>query len=302
MNITDEFKLKVTDALLDQRTRFGGTDGAFSKQYGIHQSVFSLLKKRQIGGHILKETKWIELARELDVNPNERKWNMARTEVFESIESDVLFCKKHAKSMIFVDEPEIGKTHTAKYLSRTLPNCFYIDCSQAKSKSAFIKALAKAVGVDDKGTFAHIKENIKYYLRMLTEPIVILDEAGDLSYRAFLDLKEFWNATEGVCAWYMMGADGLRTMINRGINREQVGFREIFSRYSAKYMSIVPRDRTERLDFYSKLITDVITVNTTNKAIIPKLVKKCLASDADGEIGGLRRAETLLILEGDATH
>lgn len=297
MRITDDFKLRVVDALLDQRARFGGTDGAFSKQFGIHQSVFSLLKKKQIEGQILKETKWIELARELDVNPTERKWNMARTEVFESISADVTFCQENAKAMIFVDEPEIGKTHTAKYLSRTLENCFYIDCSQSKSKTAFIRALAKAIGVDNRGTYANMKENIKYYLRMLHKPIVILDEAGDLSYGAFLDIKEFWNATEGVCGWYMMGADGLRTMIDRGINREQVGFREIFSRYSARYMSIVPRDRNERLQFYSKLITDVISVNTDDKSIIPGLVRKCLASDATGTIGGLRRAETLLILE-----
>ena len=300
MRITDDFKLRVVDALLDQRARFGGTDGAFSKQFGIHQSVFSLLKKKQIEGQILKETKWIELARELDVNPTERKWNMARTEVFESISADVTFCQENAKAMIFVDEPEIGKTHTAKYLSRTLENCFYIDCSQSKSKTAFIRALAKAIGVDNRGTYAKMKENIKYYLRMLHKPVVILDEAGDLSYGAFLDIKEFWNATEGVCGWYMMGADGLRTMIDRGINREQVGFREIFSRYSARYMSIVPRDRNERLQFYSKLITDVISVNTDDKSIIPGLVRKCLASDATGTIGGLRRAETLLILEDHA--
>ncbi len=41
-------------------------------------------------------------------------------------------------------------------------------------------------------------------------PLVVLDEAGDLQYEAFLELKALWNATEMCCGWYMMGADGLR--------------------------------------------------------------------------------------------
>lgn len=296
MNITTEFKQQVVTALKDLRTRYGGADAGFAKQWSINASVWSRLKKGESEG-LLKDIQWINLGRELNIQLNKAPWNLVKTEVYQAIEQDVIFCQKHGKGMILVDEPEIGKTVAGKHLSKTLTNCFYIDCSQSKNKILFIKAFAKVLGIEAIGRVAEIKENIKYYLRMLENPMIILDEAGDLEYGAILELKEFWNATEDVCGWYLMGADGLRKKWESGINTKKVGYRELFSRYSSKYMTIVPTERSERISFYSKMVTDVLTANSTGLKNLPALVKKCLASDSDGQIGGLRRAKTVLNLE-----
>lgn len=130
---------------------------------------------------------------------------------------------------------------------------------------------------------------------MLPQPVVIIDEAGDLEYEAFLELKELWNATEGACGWYMMGAEGLRAKIQRGIEHKRVGFAEIFSRYSERYTTIVPTDRQERYQFYRKLIADVLSVNMNDTKELNNIVRRCLTTDGS-TVGGLRRAESLLIL------
>ncbi|MDO9554563.1 ATP-binding protein [Rhodonellum sp.] len=296
MNLTTEFKQLVIEEMKAVRSRYSGTDAAFAKQWDMNSSVWSRIKNGELDG-LLKDSQWLNIGRELNVNINNRKWNMAKTEVFEAIKADVIFCQENGKGIILVDDCAIGKTFAGKYLSKTLNNCFYIDGSQCKTKSLFIRAFAKAIGIDSLGKIAEVKANIKYYLKMLPQPMIILDEAGDLEYTAFLELKEFWNATEGVCGWYLMGADGLRSKIERGINSRKVGYRELLSRYSDKFMKIIPTDRTERLAFYRKMVSDVLSVNITNKTKLPGLVNKCLASDASGDIGGLRRAETLLILE-----
>jgi hypothetical protein len=195
-----------------------------------------------------------------------------------------------------VDDCGIGKTFTAKYLSRKLQNCFYVDASQGKTKRLFIKNIARAIGIDTTDTYDTIKSNIKYYLKTLTCPIVIVDEAGDLDYGAFMDLKELWNGTENACAWYLMGADGLRRKIERGINSRKVGYREMFSRLSEKYTSIVPVGKENREIFYRKLISDVLSANMDDNSALNGIVKRCLVTDESGNIGGLRRAESLLIL------
>lgn len=295
LQLSSEFKNKVIDALLDVRKNYDGSDNAFSKQWSINAGVYSRLKSGEREG-LLKDTQWLNLGREFGITLNERKWNMARTDVFNIIEEDVLFCQQYAKSKMCVDDCGIGKSYSAKYLSRTLKNCFYVDASQAKTKQLFVRLIAKTVGVDDKGKYAEVKANIKYYLKMLPMPIVIIDEAGDLEYTAFLELKELWNATEGCCGWYMMGADGLRSKIERGIISKKVGYKEMFSRYSEKYTAMVPRDRQEMLGFYRKLITEVLSINIKNKSLLPIIVKRCLTTDESGNIGGLRRAESLLIL------
>ena len=300
MNLTNEFRLKVLEALQEQRKNFGGSNAAFAKQWSINAAVYSQLSNGKLEG-LLKDSQWLHIGRELGVSLRERKWKIARTEVFTTIEEDIDFCQRYAKSKIYVDDCGIGKTFTAKYLARTRKNVFYIDASQAKGKQAFIRLFARTIGVDV-GRFVDMKANIKYYLQMLEQPLVIIDEAGDLEYTAFLELKEFWNATENVCGWYLMGADGLKEKMRRGIDAKKVGYRELFSRFSESYSSSVPSGTQDKLAFYMKLLNDVLKVNMNDDKKREALVKKCLGTNENGDIGGLRKAESLLIIINDASN
>ncbi len=292
--ITAIFKKTVIEELLKVYENNEGSVKDFVKQYRIKGSQWIPLKAGKTKD-ILINSQWLFLGRKLNIQLSRRKWSIARTDVFNMIEEDILFCQKHSKSRIFVDECAIGKTYSAKYLSKTLKNCFYVDASQSKTRTLFIRLLAQTLGLDNKGVYSDIIANVKYYLNSLNNPpIIIVDEAGDLSNSAFLELKGLWNATENCCGWYLMGADGLRTKIQRGINSKKVGYAELFSRFSEKYSAIVPIDRHEKLSFYKKLIGDVLNVNLKDKSQINTIIKKCLINDDN--IGGLRRAESLIIL------
>jgi len=295
MNLQKKFKQEVSTALLAVRPNYSGSDAAFAKQWGINGSVFSRIRKGETEG-ILRDAQWLNIGRQLNININQREWKAAKTEVFSIIEEDIEFCQTHSKSKMFVDDCGIGKTFTAKYLARTRKNCFYIDASQCKTRHLFTRTLARSIGVDAAGKLAEVKEDIKYYLKTLPQPIIIIDEAGDLDKLAFLDLKEYWNATENGCAWYMMGAEGFREFIRRGMKSKKVGFREIFSRFSERYTSVVPTDLQEKQHFYKQLITDVLKVNAPDNSQLNEIIRKCLIKDEDNRIGGLRRAESLLIL------
>lgn len=300
LQITPDFKNKVATALLADRQNFEGSDSQFAKRWAMSAAVYSRIKNGE-RDRILADNLWLNIGRELNVSLNERSWKPARTDVFCQIEEEINFCKENSKAMVFVDSCEIGKTFTARYLSRSLQNCFYIDASQCKSKIQFIRTLAKTLGIESNGRVADVKANVKFYLKMIAKPVVIIDEAGDLEASAFLDLKELWNATENTCGWYMIGADGLRSKMERGIASRKVGFRELFSRFSSNYSKIVPTDRQQKLAFYQKLITDVLSVNMP-KAGVQQIVKRCLVMDENGNIAGLRRAESLLILSNQVSE
>ncbi|HTK20411.1 MAG TPA: ATP-binding protein [Mucilaginibacter sp.] len=299
MAITQEFKNKVREALMTLRPNFDGADHAFAIKNGLNYSYYSQIKngKIDIG---MSDGKWIALARKLGVGDHNRKWNTVRTIVFNQIEEEVKFCQDASKAMIFVDECGIGKSYTAKYLSRTLNNCFYIDGSQSRSKGQFIRSIAKELGLDYADRTSDIKENIKYVLKVLAKPIIIIDEAGDLEYSTLLEIKELWNATEGSCGWYMMGADGLKAKIEKGIKNKVVGFRELFSRFSSTYSYCVPTGRQEKIAFYQNITRVVIEANIADKSNLDEMVRQCITKDADGNISGLRRAESLLIMNQQA--
>ena len=41
IELTDEFKKKVLEALREARERYDGSDSGFAKKYGINKSVYS---------------------------------------------------------------------------------------------------------------------------------------------------------------------------------------------------------------------------------------------------------------------
>lgn len=288
MQITKEFQQQVLKELAAQRENWTGTDGQYAAQLGLSPAVFSRMKKGDID-KILSPTQWISLGRQLGVSIYDRKWKVARTVVYDQIADNLGFCQEFSKSMILVDDCGIGKTFCAKHIVRGLKNAFYFDCSQAKTRTQFIRSLAKTVGMDNKGKYNDVKGNLKYYLNMVEKPLIVLDEAGDLSYPAFLELKELWNGTEGACAWYMMGADGLKAKMNRGISNDKVGYAEIFSRFSDEFIKLVPNGAGDKEKFYRRLIADVASVNITDNAKIDSIVRKCLTKGST-----LRYLETLI--------
>jgi hypothetical protein len=288
MQLSNEFKQKVKEAILKARENYGGSDSDFAKSIGVNGSVYSQLKGGKID-KLLSDSNWITIGRMLNISTREDAWKVAKTTVYEEIEKNLEFCQQHSKSMMLVDVCGIGKTFCAKHIVRKLRNAFYFDCSQAKTKQQFIRQLAKTVGSNNQGKYIDVKNELKYCLTVLETPLIVLDEAGDLEYTAFLELKELWNATTGACGWYMMGADGLAAKVKRGIEGKKVGYAEIFSRFSDEFVNLVPIGTQDKKAYLSQLITDVALVNLKDKSKINNLVKKCLDKEAT-----LRYLETVI--------
>lgn len=297
MQLSKEFKEAVLEALKADRANYGGSDSAFAKnKWNINPAVWSQVKNGSSTDGLIADNKLLEIGMVLNVTVNTRKWNVAETDVYRNLSDNLLFCKENSKSMVWVDDAEIGKTFCCRHILKGMTNSFYVDCSQSKTKQLFMRSVAKAVGVDNTGRYNDVKAKLKYYLKQLEKPLIVLDEAGDLDYPAFLEIKELWNATEGVCGYYLIGADGLEEKMNRGIAWRKVGYREIFSRFNSQFVRVVPQVSDERIQFYRALITDVLNVNIKDRGLIPKIVKQCLGKDTSGQIGGLRRAQTLLMM------
>lgn len=281
--ITTEQKQRILGAIAANRVNYP-SDAKHAASLGISTSVYSAIKNGQTE-KALSEANWITIARRLGVDLRGGiEWKAARTATFEFISTQLEACQKGGLSAILCDIPNIGKTFTARYYVKSHPNAIYIDCSQVKSKQKLVRRIATEFGVGGNGRYCDVYEDLVYYLRSIDTPLVILDEAGDLQYDAFLELKAMWNATERCCAWYMMGADGLKAKINRSIECKKVGYTEMLSRYGDRYSRVTPDDGKEREKFLRDQADAVARVNAPEGTDIAALVRKTS--------GGLRRVYT----------
>lgn len=281
--ITETQKQKILGAIAANRANYP-SDAKHAASLGITTSVYSAVKNGQTD-KVLSDANWIGIARRLGVNlRGGMEWKAAKTPTFEYITSQLEISQKYCLSAILCDVPNIGKTFTARYYVQTHRNAVYIDCSQVKTKLKLVRKIAAEFGVDSKGRYADVYDDLVYYLRSIETPLIILDEAGDLQYEAFLELKALWNATERCCAWYMMGADGLKEKINRSIECKKVGYTEMLSRYGDRYNKVTPDDGKEREAFLMTQARIVAKANAPEGADIAQIVRKTR--------GGLRRVYT----------
>lgn len=258
--ITPAIKEKIIAAISTQRKLYS-SDAKQAIALGINAAQLNRVKKGEFE-NVLSNANWIRLARLLDIQFNDTpQWVTAKTPTYNFIYQQLSACQTSSLSAMLCDLPGIGKTYTARQYARENPNAIYLDCSQYKSKQKLTRAIAKEYGVTHTGRYNEMYNDLIYYLLSIPSPLIILDEVGDLDYAAFLELKALWNATDKCCAWYMMGADGLREKIERNKHLNKVGYAEIFDRYGNKYQEIVPQGKTAREEFLLKQVSQVARAN-----------------------------------------
>ena len=281
--ITNDIKIRIIEAIKANRENYP-SDAKHAAALGINTAVYSAVKNGQTD-KVLSDASWIAIARRLDVELRSKiEWKAAKTPTYLYIIAQLEFSQNSCTSGILCDIPNIGKTFTARLYASSHKNAVYIDCSQVKTKLKLIRKIAKEFGVNSNGRYSDVYDDLVFYLRSIDQPLIILDEAGDLQYEAFLELKALWNATERCCAWYMMGADGLKEKINRSIECKKVGYTEMLSRYGDRYSKVTPDDGKEREKFLREQAHIVAKLNAPEGTDVKAIVLKTQ--------GGLRRVYT----------
>lgn len=283
--VTNDMKKRILAAVAANRTNYP-SDAKHAASLGMTNSVYSQLKNGQID-KMLSEANWISLSRRLNVSLREGiEWKAAKTATFQYITTQLQACQSGSLSAILCDLPNIGKTFTARQYVSSHANAIYVDCSQTKTKRSLVRKMSKEFGVGITGKYQDMYDDLIYYLRSMETPLIILDEAGDLAYEAFLELKALWNATERCCGWYMMGADGLKAKINRSVEGCKVGYAEMLSRYGDHYSRVTPDDGKQRDDFMREQARIVAKVNAPEGVDASEIARK--------SGGALRRVYTII--------
>jgi len=276
--IKTDFKKHVVERLKALEKTSGYSAKRFAVSIGINQAQWSRLKKGEFDG-VLSDSRFITIAREQNIQLGTKSdWKTVKTATFEYIHTLLSTCQAECISALLVDLADLGKTHTAKYYARNNRDAVYMDCSQVKTRQLFVREIAKRFGVGHKGRYADVYSDLVFYLNTLPNALIILDEAGDLNYSAFLEIKALWNATEGNVGWFMMGADGLKAKVNRAINCQKVGYTEILRRFGSDFRQVSPAGRDQLKEFKLDQVAMVAKANTPPGTDLQKLLKASRSS------------------------
>ena len=267
---------RVLAALREQRQNFGGSAAQFAVSLDINPAQLSRLMKGDTEG-VVSAQKWEHLAHVLGVE-RDNTWRAARTQVYEYVTQQLEECQRSSMCAILVDRAGVGKTFAATIYKRSHRNVVYVDCSQAKTRRKLLRTIARQLGIDTAKTYDMLYDAVVYALNTAFErPLVILDEMGDLKRESILEVKALWNATQYRCAWYAMGADGLKKRIDTAISNEVVGFVELFSRFGGQYNHATPEDDASAMQYLSKDCAAIVKLNADTSVNAAQLIRPCKA-------------------------
>ncbi len=273
-------KQKIWEAIVADRLKWN-SDSAHANSLKIHATAYNRLKK----GHYddVKVDKWINMAHVVGYVLDEvNGWVIVPTATYITITAQLEACRKSSITGMFCDKAGIGKTEAAKDFAKKHKNVAYVDCSKAKSKQRFINTIMRAFGCEMQGTYYDRLDRLENLVKTLDKPTMIFDEAGDLDYPAYLEIKSLYNRLEGYCAFYQIGADGLREKIERNRGHFKVGYDEIYDRFGGKYQKIVPEQPKNKHTFMITQARQVLKANAPD--MTADQIEEVIAQDP-----GLRR-------------
>jgi len=293
--MTKEFRDQIRVAIVKNKDKYPSiSDAKYAKMLGISPSIYSRLKNGETE-RIVSDNFWLENGQRLQVGIVSNEMKFAETTVYVEIKNSIEFCKENSKAIVMVDNNGIGKTRCAKRVLRNLRNSFYIDCSQARTKTEFIRYFAKTVGIDNTGRLIDVKNALKYHLYHLGKAVVVLDDFGYVNMtnsisNVLLELMEIYNYTEKKVGWLMIGDYSLEEKLSKGVRTKKTAFKALYDRFTSEFVHFAPTRVEDKQAFYKQLIGDVASVNVNNKALVNKMVTKCL-----GQEKTLRYLETLIM-------
>lgn len=304
MIFTDNEKEQIGKRIIERQQLSGLSQAAFARSIDFNPADITNLrgKKWKEAPQLIGDSKWVKFARFAGFTRNAAmEWHTAQTQVKREIDAQLAACKNYSLAAILCDDAGIGKTYACKAFAASHPHVYYIDCSNCRTKVRFARAIARTVGISTDGISDEVFEDAIYVLSITERPLVILDEAGDLEDKAFLELKRMYNALEDQCGFYIVGADGLKKKIEKGEATRKVGFTEVFSRFGKKFTKIMPVEPSDRKEALIKMAHELLNSNGINDKSTRSDITRTICINGLKDLRTVKREVMKIRLRKEAT-
>jgi DNA transposition AAA+ family ATPase len=205
-------------------------------------------------------------------------WKTASTKNYNLIMDLLSASKRLHMSVGLSHDAGFGKSHTYKDFDRMNENVIYVECKNYWSKKSYIKNLLTSAGIEFFGTTEEMIETFISHVMGLEAPIIIIDQMDKLKDPQMDLFMDFYNDLYNHCAFFISGVPALKKRILKGVQRDKIGYREIWSRIGRKFIEL---DQTSLQDV--RLICNVNGVD--DEDLIHQAFNLC-----EGDIRRVRRS------------
>lgn len=226
-------KLLITDALAKRSTKT--SQNQLALQADVSPATISQMLNNNWA--LISDAMWRKVQVTLRIDP---KWNTAATHNFLQIQQLLNVAKLQSLSIGISDSAGKGKTQAFTAFERDNANIIYVECKNYWSKKSYIKQLLINTGLSSLGTTEELINRFVKHLKGLETPLLIIDQFDKLKDPQLDLFMDFYNDLSGHCGFVVSGVEALEKRIIKGVNREKIGYAELYSRIGKKFIKLAP--------------------------------------------------------------
>lgn len=134
-----------------------------------------------------------------------------------------------------------GKSYTAKWFTalNRKRNVYYLECAEYWNKKMFLCKLLFQMGKRANGMqTGELMETLVREIGKQDQPLVILDEIDKLPDPVLKFFITLYNELNKRCGFVWLSTDAIEKRLLKGVDRNTVGFSELFSRVGATFINL----------------------------------------------------------------
>jgi DNA transposition AAA+ family ATPase len=214
-----------------------------------------------------------EMWRKVKVNLKlDLNWIVVETQNYKILTNTINAVQSRSLAIGISEIAGLGKSEAYKQYARSYKNVIHIECKSYWTKKSYVKNLLITAGLEPIGKTEEMIEQFLDHVKGLEKPLIIIDQADKLKDPQLDLFMDFYNDLFGHCGFVLSGVKALKIRLLKGVQKDKIGYREIWSRIGSK--------------FYDQLAT-------TNKQDVASICK------ANGVDDGERIAYIFNTCEGD---
>lgn len=267
-------KIAIQSTLRTYVDRFGSQNKAANSLKGISAATINHMLQGK--WEQIKDEMWRNVAGQIDYT--DTQWNVVETRNYKLLKHLLTDAQNYSNVLAIVDDAGTGKSETLKQYTASNPKAYMLKCSEFWNRKFFLQELLSAMGEDCGGfTVAEMMQTAVLKLKAQHKPLIIMDEADKLSDQVFYFFITLYNALEDRCGIVMCATNYLQKRIQRGVNNNKKGYKEIYSRMGRKFINLKGVN-----------VADVTAVCIANGIDDRKLIKEIFI-DCEGDLRRVKR-------------
>lgn len=162
-------------------------------------------------------------------------WEVVDTDNLKTLNKTLRAVQGMSMSIAVSEMAGIGKSQAYKRYARTHKNVILVECKNYWTKKSYMRNLLAATGLEQTGTTEELIERLLHYMKGLDRPLMIIDQADKLKDPQLDLFMDFYNDLFGSCGFVLSGVKALEKRILRGVQRDKIGYSELWSRVGRKF-------------------------------------------------------------------